>query len=103
MSTLSTHVLDTATGTPAAGMSVTLHATGAEQRVVTDADGRARFDGEHAGVVMLRFATGEWAAAHEQATFYPQVDVAVTLDSARPHHHVPLLLSPFGYSTYRGS
>ena len=105
MSTLSTHVLDTAAGTPAAAMTVALReASGAVlETVATDDDGRARFDGEHAGVVVLRFETGAWLTAHDRPAFFPYVDVAVHLDDARPHHHVPLLLSPFGYSTYRGS
>ncbi|QWC84345.1 hydroxyisourate hydrolase [Nocardioidaceae bacterium] len=105
MSTLSTHVLDTATGTPAAGMTVTLRddAGSVVADAVTDDDGRARFDGDHTGTVVLRFATGAWSASREASTFYPYVDVAVALAADRPHHHVPLLLSPFGYSTYRGS
>ncbi|WP_182525316.1 hydroxyisourate hydrolase [Nocardioides dongkuii] len=98
MTTLSTHVLDAAAGAPAAGIEVVLaDGAGAElARGVTDADGRARFDtdlpgGHHA----LTFATA--------TAFHPVVRVDFTVDATEPHHHVALLLSPFAYTTYKGS
>ncbi|MGQ0468238.1 MAG: hydroxyisourate hydrolase [Sporichthyaceae bacterium] len=97
---LSTHVLDTTTGRPAAGVTVTW---GAES-VQTDADGRARFAGNPGvGVHSLTFATGDWFAAAGVAAFHPRVVVEFEVRDAAEHHHVPLLLSPFAYSTYRGS
>ncbi|RMI30819.1 hydroxyisourate hydrolase [Nocardia stercoris] len=102
MTTLSTHVLDTTRGLPAAGVAVVL--TDAAGTIlgtaVTDADGRIAALGDELppGVYRLRFDTGACFAE----TFYPEVVITFTLDRA-PHCHVPLLLSPFGYSTYRGS
>ncbi len=106
MATLSTHVLDTGRGRPAAGVPVALATTSGELlgEAVTDADGRVSgLGGDLApGAYRLRFDT----AAHWLATgtdgFYPEVVVAFTVED-EPHYHVPLLLSPFGYSTYRGS
>ena len=102
--TVTTHVLDAALGRPAAGVVVRLEradgAVLAEGR--TDGDGRLRGLGEPApGVHRLVFATGEWFDGQGRETFYPEVVVTFTLGDG--HHHVPLLLSPFAYSTYRGS
>lgn len=106
MASLSTHVLDTAGGRPAVGVAVTLEASDGTvlAEAVTDADGRvgALADGLPAGDLRLRFDTGAWYATRGEATFYPEVVVAFTV-VAGEHHHVPLLLSPYGYSTYRGS
>lgn len=106
MASLSTHVLDTATGRPAAGLRVTLASADGNvlAEAVTDADGRV---GDLAADLVtedhvLRFDTGAWFAARGEATFYPEVVVVFSVVDDR-HHHVPLLLSPFGYSTYRGS
>ncbi|MEU6245948.1 hydroxyisourate hydrolase [Glycomyces sp. NPDC047010] len=109
--TVSSHVLDAATGRPAAGLHLTLlrrddHAgDDAAYTVVrtatTDADGRVAGWHTTPGVHRLRFDTGAWFAARGTDTFYPEVEVAFTV--ADGHHHVPLLLSPFAYSTYRGS
>lgn len=101
---VTTHVLDAATGRPAAGLRVRLERSDgtvvAEAR--TDDDGRVRDLGAPApGQHRLVFATGEWFAAAGRDTFYPEVVVTFTLGEG--HHHVPLLLSPFAYSTYRGS
>jgi 5-hydroxyisourate hydrolase len=102
MSTLSTHVLDTAAGLPAAGIRVTLESrAGTPQgEGVTDQDGRiGSLGGELvAGDYVLRFAT----APQFEQSFFPEVVVVFTIADER-HHHVPLLLSPYGYSTYRGS
>lgn len=101
MTTCSTHVLDVVLGEPAVGVRVTLDQV---TEGVTDHDGRIRFDvalepGDH----VLTFDTGAWFAAAGRTTYFPQVLVAFTADAERPHHHVPLLLSPFSYSTYRGT
>jgi 5-hydroxyisourate hydrolase len=103
---LSTHVLDASRGTPAVGVAVRLTTTGGQElaTAVTDADGRVRELGPlAAGDYRLTFATGEYFAANEQQGFYPEVVVTFTVTDAGQHHHVPLLLSPYAYSTYRGS
>ncbi len=102
---ISTHVLDAALGRPAAGVAVELELPdGTRSSAVTDDDGRvAAFTGGGPGVHRLRFDTAAYFAATGQTGFYPEVTVAFELDPDRPHHHVPLLLSPFAYSTYRGS
>ncbi|MEJ6550509.1 hydroxyisourate hydrolase [Corynebacterium sp. USCH3] len=107
---LSTHVLDTATGLPAAGMTVTLF-TAQDVPVesgTTDADGRYRFVAElEPGTYRLRFNTGAYLADTGTPSLYPYVDVTFLVTGERGgaggHLHVPLLLSPFGYSTYQGS
>lgn len=106
MTHLTTHVLDAATGTPAPNVPVELADTrGAVLAAgVTDSDGRLSLgpDRLEPGTYALTFATGEHFARSGTATFYPRVTVTFSVvDSA--HLHVPLLLSPFGYSTYRGS
>jgi len=104
---ISTHVLDAALGVPATGLSVTLTLPdGTQRQGRTDADGRARIDsvppaGDSA-VHTIVFATGPWFAAQERDTFYPEVTVSFTVTPGE-HHHVALLLSPFAYTTYRGS
>lgn len=101
---LSTHVLDTATGRPAAGIAVTWESPGAVESGCTDSDGRVRFAGTlEVGVHRLVFATGDWFAAAGVAAFHPRICVEFQVHDAAEHHHVPLLLSPFAYSTYRGS
>lgn len=103
--TLSTHVLDAALGRPAVDVAVRLDRDGvvlAEAR--TDADGRVRELGAlSAGTYRLTFDTGGYFAATGQQGFYPEVAVTFAVTDAERHHHVPLLLSPFAYSTYRGS
>jgi 5-hydroxyisourate hydrolase len=104
---LSTHVLDAARGRPAAGVAVRLSTTAGEPlaEARTDDDGRVReLAGElAAGDYRITFATGEYFAASGQQGFYPEVTVTFTVADPGQHHHVPLLLSPFAYSTYRGS
>ncbi|AMM19303.1 5-hydroxyisourate hydrolase [Frondihabitans sp. PAMC 28766] len=107
MSHVTTHVLDSSVGRPAARVAVELQdATGHRIAAgVTDADGRVATLGPDLlapGPYRLVFATEPYFAASGTPTFYPQVtlDFAVTDES---HYHVPLLLSPFAYSTYRGS
>lgn len=101
MTTLSTHVLDAGTGEPARGLAVALDGA-AEAH--TDTDGRIRFGTDlEPGTHRLTFATGAWFAAAGRDTFYPEVTVAFEVEAGRHHLHVPLLLSPYSYSTYRGS
>jgi 5-hydroxyisourate hydrolase len=111
MSTLSTHVLDAASGLPAAGVRVALHRRDGDGwqplgEAATDDDGRARDlapGGLGAGVHRLVFATGAYFAATGQTGFYPEVTVVFEITDSERHYHVPLLLSPFAFSTYRGS
>ena len=109
MSTVSTHVLDAASGEPASGIVVRLERAGGGElgRAVTDADGRIPEFGVaelSAGTYRLVFETGPYLSAMERGTpFFPEVVVTFAADGLRPRYHVPLLLSPFSYSTYRGS
>ncbi len=106
MSHLTTHVLDAARGIPAAGIAISL-ATAAGATVaagVTDADGRLALGPDllAPGDYALTFATGAYFDAQGVESFYPAVTVDFRIRDGR-HYHVPLLLSPFAYSTYRGS
>lgn len=108
MSFVTTHVLDGSRGVPASGVAVTM--TDAERAViaqgVTDDDGRVPSFGPDAlpsGTYHVTFGTGDYFAAHSIETFYPSVTITVAIDETAAHYHVPLLLSPFAYSTYRGS
>ena len=105
MSTLSTHVLDAALGVPAAGLEVTLSDGDAVLALAsTDDDGRVRFEPDLGrGAHTLTFATGAWFAAAGRSTFFPEVSVVFEVDPGLEHHHVALLLSPYSYTTYRGS
>ncbi|QJY48166.1 hydroxyisourate hydrolase [Pseudonocardia broussonetiae] len=103
---LSTHVLDAALGRPAAGVAVRLtRGSALLAEDVTDADGRVgRLAADlAAGAHTLTFDTGGYFAATGQTGFYPEVAVTFTVTDPGEHHHVPLLLSPFAHSTYRGS
>jgi 5-hydroxyisourate hydrolase len=107
--TVSTHVLDAMAGVPAAGVEVSLSyrepASGGWALIgsgQTDPDGRHGFaTATDPGVHRLTFGTGEYFASRGVATFYPEVTVTFSVSGG--HYHVPLLLSPFAYSTYRGS
>lgn len=111
---ISTHVLDTTTGRPAAGVGVVLERQGAGgelqhvSRARTDADGRVRelvpgaVDLE-TGTYRLTFETGAYFETLEIDGFYPRVSVLFMVRDSSQRYHVPLLLSPYGYSTYRGS
>jgi 5-hydroxyisourate hydrolase len=115
MSSISSHVLDTTLGRPAAGLAVRLehlddaghwhllsvHATNAQGRVAELSQGLTLVP----GVYRLIFDTGVYlASTHAQsAPFYPEVTVQFAITEPHEHYHIPLLLSPFGYSTYRGS
>lgn len=113
-SPITTHVLDLAAGKPASGVAVALAVLRPDGRWAdlaagaTDADGRLRDLLDPAaplapGTYRLRFDTGAYFAALGVPSFYPSVAVDFTVSDPAAHHHVPLLLSPFGYSTYRGS
>ena len=111
MSALSTHILDTVSGVPARGVAVALSSRADDGDWVevhatsTDDDGRVGDlapGGLAAGVHRLVFDTGAWFAAAGRPCFYPEVAVVFTVEDER-HLHVPLLLSPYAYSTYRGS
>ncbi|MGQ0702484.1 MAG: hydroxyisourate hydrolase [Gemmatimonadales bacterium] len=108
MATLSTHVLDVSIGRPAAGMAVALQREGRMMaRGTTDAEGRIGSLSPAGGpltpgVYQLRFATGEYFRTRQVEAFFPEVVVSLTV-GAGEHYHVPLLLSPFGYSIYRGT
>jgi 5-hydroxyisourate hydrolase len=108
---ISTHVLDTSAGTPAGGIPVSLeiHRGDAWEPAgsgVTDDDGRLGdllLGGVEEGTYRIRFDTAAYFTARGVRGFYPEVSVVFDVTDADAHHHVPLLLSPFGYSTYRGS
>ena len=114
MSAITTHVLDTVAGVPAAGLSVVLegktHSAGWQLigEGLTDADGRvgdlmtpdAMLEPGH---YRLTFETGAYFAINDLECFFPQVTVSFVIRDTTRHYHVPLLLSPFSYSTYRGS
>lgn len=113
MSAITTHILDISTGFPARQVSVmlerqTLAGWEIVGKGVTDEDGRLRdllgSDTQlPTGNYRLTFDTENYFARQHIEGFYPQVTVAFTVREADAHYHVPLLLSPFGYSTYRGS
>ena len=106
MSTLSTHVLDTSLGKPAAGVRVTLlHGDKVLAEATTDSDGRARDFGNvlEPGEYRLRFEVHPYFLTTGREAFYRIVTVDFVVRAGEGHYHVPLLLSPFGYSTYRGA
>lgn len=115
-SQITSHVLDSSVGLAAVGIRIRLRALDGRElaQAVTDADGRVSDLGPPllpAGTYELVFETGAYFAARGIETFYPHITVAITVasttsvsgDGAAPHVHVPLLLSPFAYSTYRGT
>ncbi|MGO9890283.1 MAG: hydroxyisourate hydrolase [Solirubrobacteraceae bacterium] len=111
MSGITTHVLDTSRGCPAAGVPVLLERSldpGWQPvgRGTPDGDGRARdllSSAPEAGRYRLTFDTGAYFRAVGATGFYPEVSVTFVVGDGEEDYHVPLLLSPFGYSTYRGS
>ncbi|MBW8480760.1 hydroxyisourate hydrolase [Actinomadura parmotrematis] len=114
--TVSTHVLDQQLGRPAAGLPVRLDryrddtweplaegATGDDGRwSAPAAPGAAADDPTGPGTYRLRFGSGSYFAGRGAATFYPEISVIFTVADGGEHHHVPLALGAFGYSTYRG-
>ncbi len=114
MSAITTHVLDTSSGRPAKGMAVTLQLRNDDgswsqaARGVTDADGRLKdllpIEATLvAATYRLVFDTGAWFKAQGKECFHPEVSVVFVVKPPQGHYHIPLLLSPFGYTTYRGS
>lgn len=107
-SPITTHILDTSIGRPAAGVEVRLFRGDAELGCGrTDADGRLASLMEPGsltrGTYRIAFETGPYFAAQDRPCFYPRVEITFTVAADDEHYHVPLLLNPYGYSTYRGS
>jgi len=111
---ITTHVLDTAKGRPAAGVEVTLERADGANRWETLGSGSTDTDGRLKtlwppskplvpGVYRLVFDTAAYFAAEAVPAFYPQVAIVFETVAGEGHYHVPLLLNPFGYTTYRGS
>ena len=112
MSGITTHVLDTSRGCPAAGINVELHRKLGESWITvgegrTDANGRCNsLTGDvqpEVGTYRLVFHAGAYFQAGNTETFYPDIPIIFEVREPGAHYHVPLLISPFGYSTYRGS
>ena len=112
MSGISTHILDTTQGRPAAGVAVTLHRReqdGWRQVALgqTDADGRCKpllpAAQVKSGRYRLLFATGAYFAARQIETLYPEIPVIFTVAEGELNFHLPLLLTPNSYTTYRGT
>ena len=114
MSGITTHVLDLSRGVPAAGIGVVLEINVPQlgwrmlAERTADSDGRVKdfvTDGSRVDIARYRltFATGAYFAKNGVVGFHPQVTVEFDVKDAKQSYHVPLLLSPFGYSTYRGS
>ena len=114
MATLSTHVLDTSRGRPAGGITISLERLNAGEgwtplsEAATDDDGRVKHfvlnDPDLGpGTYRLVFSVEKYFKELNQQTFYPEVSVTFLIAPGAEHYHVPLLISPFGYSTYRGS
>lgn len=110
-SPITTHILDTMLGKPAAGVRVRLEKkTGGGWKLLaakkTNSDGRVPDlleGGKLKGTYKLRFDTAGYFKATRRPCFYPYVEVVFSVADSASHYHVPLLVSPFGYSTYRGS
>lgn len=113
MSTITTHILDTARGTPAKDVEIMLFRQCDQgwQTIgsgITDSDGRVKelckdFPNLSAGTYKIHFDTKTYFLANGETLFYPYAEVVFTIDKSDQHYHIPLLLSPFSYSTYRGS
>lgn len=113
VSPVTTHVLDTSSGKPAAGLPITISILHEQQwkmlgQGVTNKDGRITDllplnEPLVPGTYQMRFDTSVYFASCNTAGFYPYVEVTFVIEKVDQHYHVPLLLSPFGYSTYRGS
>jgi 5-hydroxyisourate hydrolase len=114
MSSVSTHVLDLVRGGPAVGVAIRLEhqdpETGRFSLLTsgeTNADGRIPDllprGGDALGIFRIHFATGAWYAQRGERCFYPEVSITFEIPKPGEHYHVPLLIGPYGYSTYRGS
>ena len=111
MSQITTHILDTTKGKPATGVTIILYAQESEwteiARGVTDNDGRIRdlLPAGHAlpaGVYKMKFLVLDYFKMQSAESFYPFIEIVFSITSTE-HYHIPLLLNPFGYTTYRGS
>ena len=112
-SPITTHVLDTARGCPAAGLAITLERTDGQGGWLQVGGGTTNEDGRIADLLSpgaleattyrITFEVGPYLTAHGDAGFYPTVPVIFVVGDTSQHYHVPLLLSPYGFSTYRGS
>lgn len=111
MSQITTHVLDTTTGKPATGVAIILYAQENDwiemAKGVTNADGRItnllpQEEVLPAGIYKIKFVTKAYFDGKAISTFYPFIEIVFTITGAE-HYHIPLLLTPFGYTTYRGS
>ncbi|MCU1481690.1 MAG: hydroxyisourate hydrolase [Subtercola sp.] len=108
---VTSHVLDSTVGRPAEGVPISLESGAGGQwmvvaSAVTDADGRVSTLGPEAlpaGLYRVTFDTATYFSARGQSAFYPEVAISFVLQNEAEHYHIPLLLSPFAYSTYRGS
>lgn len=113
MSQITTHILDTALGCPAENVGVVLYRLKDQEwleigRGKTNSDGRvpdlyAYDDALPEGIYRINFATSAYFETIQLAAFYPSVDIQFNLETGGQHYHIPLLLAPYGYSTYRGS
>lgn len=112
MSQITTHILDTSKGKPASGITIILY-RGANDEWTEIGRGKTNTDGRIAnlltkeevlqtGLYKMRFETKDYFDKDRTATFYPYVEIVFDIQS-NEHYHIPLLLNPFGYSTYRGS
>ena len=112
MSRITTHILDTTKGKPAESVTIILFGGENDEwteltRGITNADGRIpdlinKDDLLHYGIYKMRFETKDYFDSHQIKTFYPYVEIIFEIESGQ-HYHIPLLLNPFGYTTYRGS
>jgi 5-hydroxyisourate hydrolase len=112
-SPITTHVLDTAAGRPAEGIAIELERRESDGSWKPLGGGKTNSDGRAfellppgsltAGVYRLKFGTAAYFARQKLASFYPSVTIEFEVQATAEHYHVPLLLAPFGYSTYRGS
>lgn len=110
---LSVHVLNQETGLPSANVAVILEAQQGDKwiklnELKTDANGRIKelYPKDTAlqkGIYKVTFKTGDWFKTNNQRTFFPEVPVVFKIDGTLEHYHIPLLLSSYGYSTYRGN
>lgn len=110
---LSVHVLNIETGLPSSKVAVVLEAQQGDKWVklnegITNEQGRIselypKDSTLKKGVYKVTFKTGEWSKDNNKRTFFPEIPVVFTIDGTLDHYHVPLLLSSYGYSTYRGN
>jgi 5-hydroxyisourate hydrolase len=113
MSQITTHILDTTRGLPAQNVPITLFAQNGDSWKevnggITNTDGRLpgllpKNEKLPAGIYRMHFATAVYFKANDETGFYPYVDIVFEIDDSGTHYHIPLLLTAYGYSTYRGS